>query len=164
MSECTEELVSLMRKHFNYLFAQYRFKVIHAESYWEGEYCFIVLESSVCRVQMDYQLGSIDLYFGTLSAPLSMAEEGLGYDGWYSVRHVVDFLEDKPTNLAEILAEGKVLRSLSTSDRLAYWSARLEPVCEEVIDLFREESVEQRKRLDEYIKQSLREIRRQLNE
>lgn len=159
MSECTEELVSLMQKYFNYLFTRYGFKVIHAESYRGGEYCFIVLESSACRVKMDYQLGYINLFFGTLSAPLDLEDEG-----WYYLRNVLDFLGKKSADLSEILAEDKALWSLSTSDRLAYWSTRLEPVCEKVINLFREESVEQRQRLDEYIRQSLREIRRQLDE
>lgn len=159
MSNCTETLVSLMRRHFEYLFTRCGFKVIHAESYRGGEYCFIVLESSACRVKMDYQLGAIGLAFGALSAPLSIEDRG-----WYDLELILDFLKNKPTDLAKMLSESKTLWSLSDSEFLAYLSSRLEPVCQEVIDLFREESVEQRQRFHAYIEQSEREIERQLDE
>ena len=134
LTTCTE-LLEQITQHFDYLFSQYGFLVIHAEDAEVGEHCLIVLESTDCRVKFYTSQGEANLLFGTMSAPISWENIVQGTRHWYYIRGILNFLERRPLDLEQVLQE--VGSSKTVEQQLAELSRKLEPVCDQVLGLFR---------------------------
>ena len=159
MQTCDDEIVDLIREHYSFLFDQSQFNLTHSESLRYGEYCFVVLTSSFCKIRFTSEWGVINMFFGQSSAPDRWDDEG-----WYYLGNILDYVEDLTPSLDARRMEDKKLRKLSVGKRQKYWAKRLKPVSKQVIAIFEKENSREIRQLDAYVRNYKKEIGRQLRE
>lgn len=160
--ECAD-LLEQIRRYFSYLFGPYGFEVVHSKTARSGEHCLIVLQSKDCRIKFYRAQGEVNLLFGTLSAHPGWEDVIDGTRQWYYARGMIDFVEKSPVDVEKSLLQ---IRTPKTEDQqLAELSMKLEPVCDQVIRLFREDMVEQwRGEYERFEQERNAEFRRQFEE
>lgn len=164
--QACKEFLELIRLHLSYLFEQFGFSVVHWDESRGGlgeECCLVVLQSDECRIKVYKSQGEVNLQFGTLSAPMDWKDHAQGIRQWYYIRGLLSFLRKEPLNISELFEKTHGFKT--DAQQLAELSRELQPVCEEVIHLFREDTFEQWQ--DEYKQwedEEEREFQRQLKE
>lgn len=141
---CIEFLYKI-EQQFNFLFTQYGFSVARTAVGHSGEKCLVVLESTNCRLKFFYDRGSVETMIGTGAAPMDWADSRDGVRHWYSLRAVIDFVNETPALTPKEARElGYALFRMSTDELLANTSELLRPACERVFELFKEETFRSR--------------------
>ncbi len=126
-----------IKKHFDYLFDQCGFSVVHEDG--DGEHCLIVIQSGSCQMEFLYDKGIVEISVGTSQRR-------------YYIFWVIKFVKGKqrPT-LEEIDRIMELFWSGRTDDGLRTVSKMLKPVCREVVELFQEKTFSKRQNeLDEF--------------
>ena len=159
MQNCTDALLGLIEQHHSYLFDQHEFSPTYSKSLRNDKLCYVVLESSACKVKFTSEMGLINMFWGKLSAPDKWADEG-----WYYLGNILDYVEDLTPSLDARRMEDKKLRKLSVGKRQKYWAKRLKPVSKQVIAIFEKENSREIRQLDAYVRNYKKEIGRQLRE
>lgn len=135
-----------IKQQFSYLFTQYGFSVARTAVGHSGEKCLVVLESTNCRLKFFYDRGSVETMIGTGAAPMDWADSRDGVRHWYSLRAVIDFVNEVPALTAEETRKlGYTLFRMSTDELLADMADSLRPVCEQVFNFFGEETFRNRR-------------------
>ncbi len=157
--ECTDFLEQI-KQYFGYLFDQYGFEVVHSEAARSGEYCFIVLQSRNCRIKFYRAQGEVNLLFGTLSAHIGWEDVIDGTKHWYYARSIMDFIEKKPVDVRKSFFE---IRTLKTENQqLRELSMRLQPLCSNILQLFRIDNFKRwRKEYEQFEQERNKEFRKQ---
>lgn len=137
-STACSELLEKIRRHLPFLFGQYGFKVIHEEENRRGENCLVVLESGACRLRFIQHLSELYVGIGTLSAPIVWEDTVDGVKCWYDLDYVLLFVKAEPLKIEDLIPDE--IPFLTIDEQLRDLSTELEPVCDEVINLFREDS------------------------
>jgi len=135
--EC-RDFIKLIKKHFKYLFKEYKFDVVHSSSARGGEHCLVILESKDCRIKFYSSQGEVNILFGTLSSPIGWEDVINGYRFWYYASAIIDFITRTSVDTAHIFS--KVRASKSEEEQLKDLSEKLYPLFEDVIQLFREDN------------------------
>ena len=139
-TECAQYLEQI-RRYFNYLFDQYGFQVAHCEDAPGEARHLVVLESEACRIKFIQNRWDIYVEVGTLAAPIGWQDvaPGQGIRYWYDIGSVLDFLERKPLDINELSQDQPVL---TVDQQLAELATALQPVCDQLMALFREDTFE----------------------
>ena len=134
-----------VREHFDYLFDQHDFSLIHCEDGGNAPGCLLVLESSRCRLRFINDRGIPQLGIGTKEARVTPRGAGEGIHGWYELSALLDFLEKRPIR-APFLGERRPrgAQSLNLSEHLQRLSNRLKPHCNAVCEFMRLDNFRQR--------------------
>lgn len=136
--QACKEFLELVKLHLSYLFERFGFSVVHWDEARGGlgeECCLIILQSEECRIKVYRSQGEVNLQFGTLSAPMDWKDHEQGIRQWYYIRDILSFLRKKPLNISELFEKTQGFET--DAQQLAELSRELQPVCEEVINLFR---------------------------
>jgi|GEM_PF-1049863 len=159
-TECVDFLKQI-KHYFSYLFYLYGFEVVHSESAKSGENCLIVLQSNNCRIKFYRTQGEVNLLFGTLLAQIGWENVVDGVRHWYYARSVMDFIEKKLLDVKELLQ--RIGGTVRTEDQqMAELSPRLKPLCNLVIQFFKEDTFEQRcQEYEKFEQEQNEEFRRQ---
>lgn len=166
LSQACKEFSKLVRLHFGYLFEQFGFSVVHwdeARGALGEECCLIILQSEDCRIKIYKSQGEVNLQFGTLSAPMDWTDQVEGTRQWYYLRGILSFLRKESLSISELFQK---TQGFETDDQqLAELSRELQPVCEQVIGLFREDVFERwREQYEQWQEEREREFRKQYEE
>lgn len=135
--EC-RDFIKLIKKHFKYLFKEYKFDVVHSSSAKGGEHSLVILESKDCRIKFYSSQGEVNILFGSLSSPIGWEDVINGYRYWYYASAIIDFITKTHVDASKILSQ--VRASRSEEEQLKDLSEKLYPLCEDVIQLFREDN------------------------
>jgi len=138
--ECPDFFEKIKQK-FSYLFDLYEFEVIYSKSTQGGQHSLIILESKDCRIKFYRSSGEANLLFGTLSAPIGWEDVIDGIRYWYYVLGLIDFVQKNPVNAKELLNRART--SPTEEQQLAELSAKLKPICEQIIVLFKGDNIKQ---------------------
>jgi hypothetical protein len=135
--EC-KDFIKLIKKHFEYLFKEYKFDVVHSSSARGGEHCLVVLESKDCRIKFYRSQGEVNILFGTLLSPIGWEDVINKYRYWYYASAIINFITKTPVGTANIFS--KVHASRTEEEQIKELSEKLYPICEDVIQLFRQDN------------------------
>jgi len=163
LSAVCKEFLEQITSHFWYLFEQCGFQMIHCDEAKSGEYCLVILQSEDCRVKIYRSQGEVNLQFGTLSALVGWEDMAEGVRQWYYIRGIVNFLRREPLDIGSLLQES---RQFKTDDQqLSELSRELQPICDQVIGLFRKDVFEQwQEQYERFEEEREREFRIQYEE
>jgi hypothetical protein len=129
-----EPMVQAVRQSYDYLFAEYGFRLAHCEDARQGEHCLIGLESDRARIKVEIDQGTPVAYFGTLDSPMGWANQVDGVNVWYVDNALLNFVEHKAGAAAPGAAGPAAERT--TQQLLSAAAARLRPHAAELIAAF----------------------------
>lgn len=128
------ELIQQIKIHFDYLFNEYGFSVVHEGG--DTAHYLIVLQSGDCRMEFLYDRGVVEVSAGTSQY-------------LYNILWVINFVKGLPQPTAKELGHiAEFFWTMRMDEGLATLSKMLKPVCREIVELFQEESF--MKRRDEF--------------
>jgi len=123
--ECKKFFLQI-RNHFDYLFEQHGFSVVHESG--NGEHCLFVVQSGNCQIEFLYDRGIVEVSVGTPQHK-------------YYIFWVINFIKDKDRlTLEEVDQTMELFWSGRIEEGLSAISKVLKPVCGEIVELFQEET------------------------
>jgi hypothetical protein len=136
-----QERLDQMRRHFVWLYEEYRFSLVFSEGD-SSLYCRFVLQSNDCRFRIDFDRGgfSIDLAMVPVSLAAQTSIAGLR---WYSIEEVLDFWQRGLQANSKVEDEFR-LTGLSLDRKLALVSEEYRPLWPGVMRLFSQTEFESR--------------------
>ena len=137
MADC-DEFERVVRRTFGYLFERYGFRIAERRKGEDGQYCILVLRSPLCQAKayLSVPQNEGNLEFGPLEADVEPSDAAHESRYWYYARAMVGFVTRRHPQPQDLYEEGQ--RLSTPEDQLAAISGLLEPVCTQVIYLFRE--------------------------
>ncbi len=126
----SQEFLAKIKLNFKFLFERYGFLSKACSEERMGEYCLVILGSTQCQVKFRLEKGTPEYFFGTLDAPPVWDDQ----PEWYAGDAIVAYLFRTKPEVAVPWPTQK--KEWSTADTLQMFSARLEPVAEDIISAF----------------------------
>lgn len=138
----SEELLKVITENFGYLVEAYKFKPTVYLSLSKGRSLWI-LESKKCCFKFTQNQSDIDVTVGTPSAPYAWDDKANGRTVWHPVEYVIDYLLKRPVDVVALLQDDA--NDFPSSEQLlAQLGMELQPLVEQVIEIFRSDAHEQR--------------------
>lgn len=126
MSYRCAEFFYQIKSHFDYLFDECGFSVVHEGG--DGVHCLIMLQSGDCRMEFLCDRGIVEVSVGT-SQQL------------YNILWAINFVKGLPQPTAKELEHvAEFFWTMRMDEGLATLSKMLKPVCREIVELFQESS------------------------
>jgi hypothetical protein len=145
-----DEYSRLIQERFPYLFKEYGFRISYSKEYRLGYGWFrIGLESKKCRILFAREQGGGIMFLGAADAPFNNEDD----TRWVPMLNLLAYLLNKQW-------DWRFLDGLPQDERVTTWLAfnakELEPMCEQVIEMFRSTEVvaEWKPKYDEFIQKS----------
>lgn len=131
------EFFQQIKSRFDYLFEKYGFLIVDKRG--NGVYCLLVIQSGGCQIRFQYDRGVVEISVGTTQKQ-------------YNMFWIVNFVRGKSQPMPdEMLQIMELFWSRKMDDGLCALSKMLKPVCEEVVELFQEETFKKKQReLEEF--------------
>ena len=131
-----------IRQHFDYLFDDYGFLVIHKECHGEKRgNTIVVLESATHRIRILLESEQVLLDIGPLWAPVEWSVSAP--NEWFGLTYIVGFLSNGTDELEYVFPDTSLDAISRVAQQLARLSIRLQPYCDQIARAFRPEAFEQ---------------------
>ena len=130
-----KQLGELVEDSFGWLLDEFRFNVIHKESYPKDyDNSIVVFESNECRLRIMSERGNVFVEVGPLHAPLDWATQAPAL--WFDISDIIPYLTHADGEWQYPLRSDDPATSSSIADQLMGISAALRPFMRDTIHLF----------------------------
>lgn len=128
-----QERFGLLRRHFAWLYDEYRFSLVFSEGD-SSVYCRFVLQSNDCCFRIDFDRGGFSIDLAMVPVPLS-AQINISGLKWYSIEEVLDFLQQNSQDDSKVEDEFR-LTGLSLDGKLSLVAEEYHRLWPRVMRLF----------------------------
>ena len=156
MKNACELLLGFFQKELSYLHREDGFQIIEERSD-RSDYCLVFLESNKFRIKGYMGPDYVDLLFGTLEAPLIWEDKSDGVTHWYSLGILDGYF--RGVKSVQMLTEEE-WREKTVEIQIQHFTELMNQHMPAIKNMFgKENSIQGKKNLDEYIKLRQKEAR-----